>query len=903
MRLNSITLKLLVIIVGAFTITTAGVLVFADIQLKRILDTSQEAVYTERIDTIISFLSRSDERLKKTGLVEAYIDDFKRSALTFLRKNYYKQPDQPIYPFILTLNGMVVMHPDLPAGDFSLKDTPIAANMLSSAEGSFNSIYLNQKRWYKYRQFDAWDWVIGYVVPLEIKYAGARVLHRTLVINFSAITVCALLALSLIVTRFTKPIINLTEASRQIAGGNLSQQIDLRGNDEVGKLARNFKIMRDAVKEQISELNREIGERKRTEKLLRETEHYLKEAQAIAHIGYWKLDPRTQAVEGSDELFRILGLSRKKTTLDVFIDVVHPDDREYNLSHIRRGIEYGENWVIEHRLLCKDGTEKTIHAIGRAITDETEKTVLLVGTVQDITERKQAEEVLQHAKQAAEAANHAKSEFLANMSHELRTPLNSILGYTQILQRDRSLTEPQRNAVEVMHRSGEHLLTMINDILDLSKIEAGKMMLAITDVSLPDLLTTVVEIAQIRAQAHGIALDYDLSSELQIWVRGDETRLRQILLNVLGNAIKFTETGTVSVRVYELHECHDAYHSATHPLSNSPTHPIRNIRFQVEDTGVGIPVEKLREIFWAFHRVDATQMYTEGTGLGLAISQRFVRMMGSEIHVESTVGQGSTFWFDLELTEVPGIVASVLSGVDEGTGGTSAEPYRQIIGFKGEIRNVLLVDDNADNRSALKTMLSPLGFRIAEAADGRDALRKAAEFRPELIFMDLKMPEMDGFEATRRLRQMPMLNDVCVVSMSASAFVQTRRQSLAAGCDDFISKPIKIETLLDTLRGHLQLEWVYEPVIELESGENQGIAETGSEHATLVLPSPAELQTLFDLADRRLVFEVRSWLDHLDQRDAKFLPFSTTIRQLSRSFQFREICTLLKNYLEDTHEP
>ncbi len=256
-----------------------------------------------------------------------------------------------------------------------------------------------------------------------------------------------------------------------------------------------------------------------------------------------------------------------------------------------------------------------------------------------------------------------------------------------------------------------------------------------------------------------------------------------ILLNLLGNAIKFTETGTVSVRVHELHECHDAYHSATHPLSNSPTHPIRNIRFQVEDTGVGIPPEKLREIFWTFHRVDATQMYTEGTGLGLAISQRFVRMMGSELHVESTIGQGSTFWFDLEFTEVPGIVASVLSGVDEGAGRTPAKPYRQIIGFKGETRNVLLVDDNADNR------------------------------------------------------------------------------------------------------------------------KDQGIAETGSEHATLVLPSPADLQTLFDLADRRLVFEVRSWLDHLDQRDAKFLLFSTTIRQLSRSFQFREIGTLLKNYLEDTHEP
>ncbi len=518
----------------------------------------------------------------------------------------------------------------------------------------------------------------------------------------------------------------------------------------------------------------------------------------------------------------------------------------------------------------------------------------------DITARKQAEEALQNAKQAAEAANRAKSEFLANMSHELRTPLNGILGYAQILTREQDLTAQQQARVDIIQRSGEHLLTLITDILDLAKIEAGKLNITPVVFDLHGFLKTIADIIAIRSRQKGITLTCDFAPNLPAAVYGDEIRLRQILLNLLGNAVKFTEQGKVVFRVRS---------SRFSDLSPQPEKTakaiITNLHFEVEDTGIGIPPEQSADMFRPFEQIGAAQSQITGTGLGLAISQRLASVMDSRIQMQSAVGQGSKFWFDVNLPE------PALNGVEDATRGIAshAPPARTVTGFKGAPCTVLLVDDDADNRHLLADMLAPSGVDIIEAVDGSDALTKAIDLRPNLILMDLRLPEMDGFEATRRIRaeeqkaesrrqkaegreQSPINKRqspirTVIIAVSANADEQTQQNSIAAGCDVFIAKPVRIEPLLKIMGELLRLEWIYEPV-RLSS-------ETAHAPAAFVWPPASELQTLLVSANRGMILEIRHWLDRIEQVDAKYVPFTTKIRQLCNTFDFQVICELLEN--------
>ncbi|WP_414581944.1 AAA family ATPase [Scytonema sp. PCC 10023] len=473
---------------------------------------------------------------------------------------------------------------------------------------------------------------------------------------------------------------------------------------------------------------------------------------------------------------------------------------------------------------------------------------------QEIKERQRAEEV-------AKTANRAKSEFLANMSHELRTPLNGILGYTQIFQKDKTLTVQQKNGINIIHQCGEHLLTLINDILDLSKIEARKMELYPTDFHLPVFLESIAEICRIRAQQKGIPLIYQTSSPLPKLIRADEKRLRQVLINLLSNAVKFTEKGSITFQVGYQQE---------------------KLRFQVEDTGIGIAQEQLEEIFLPFQQVGEESRKTEGTGLGLAISRQLVQMMGGELKVKSTLGKGSVFWFDLDLAEI--FQKSDVKRIDEGN----------IIGFIEPRRKVLVVDDKWANRSVLVNLLEPLGFEVTEATNGLDALDKAREFKPDVILMDLVMSVMDGFEATRRLRMLPDFKDVIVIAVSASVFDLDRKQSREVGCDDFLPKPIQKAELLEKLRVYLGLEWVYEQQESRQQVEAQGLSLRTQD--LLVAPPAEELAILIDLAmrgDLRGIIQRAALLEELDQR---WLPFAAHLRQLSKDFKGKQILEFLKKY-------
>ncbi|MCP4515962.1 MAG: response regulator, partial [Delftia sp.] len=396
------------------------------------------------------------------------------------------------------------------------------------------------------------------------------------------------------------------------------------------------------------------------------------------------------------------------------------------------------------------------------------------------------------------------------MSHELRTPLNAILGYATILKRRVEHRGPLVEGLDIISQSGAHLLTLINDVLDLAKIEAGKLELHPAPVNLPTFLRQVTGIMRARAEAKELSLTYEALSPLPATVLTDETRLRQVLLNLLGNAVKFTDRGHVALTVAIIDEA-----------ETEGGEPQVTLRCQVEDTGVGIAPGQSERIFRAFEQVGEAGKRAKGTGLGLALSQEILSMMGSRLQVKSTPGHGSTFWCDVVLP---------VAAADERE---RLAPADNITGYEGAPRRVLVADDKPYSRLMLRDILEPLGFEVSAAGDGQQALDRAREAHPDVILMDLVMPVKTGFVATQELRQRPEFTDLVIIAISASVLEADREKSLMAGCDAFLPKPVHVDELLDALASHLTLNWIYaEP-------------EAGAEGAaSLAPPSPEVLAAL-----------------------------------------------------------
>ena len=576
---------------------------------------------------------------------------------------------------------------------------------------------------------------------------------------------------------------------------------------------------------------------------------------------------------------------------------------EVFVAKARQGIADENEWSY----IRKDGSRFPVLLSVTALRDCQGNITGFLGIASDITERKQAESELRRAKETADAANRAKSEFLASMSHELRTPLNAILGFTQVMNRDPSLSKEQQQNLGIISRSGEHLLDLINDILEMSKIEAGRTIFNENSFDLYRLLDSLEEMLRLKADAKGLQLIFERTPDVPQYVQTDEGKLRQVLINLLGNAIKFTEEGGVTLRVRREQGSRGAggtrregdgetgrrgdgenFSNNKQQTTNNKQPTTNNkqqttIHFEIEDTGPGIAPEEVDKLFEAFGQTETGRKSQQGTGLGLPISQKFVQLMGGNITVSSILGSGTMFGFDIQV--------SLAQASDIQTTQTT----RKVIGLAPDQPKyrILAVDDRLESRLLLVKLLSSMGFSVREAANGQEAIEQWESWEPHLIWMDMQMPVMNGYQATKKIKATIKGQATVIIALTASAFEEERTIVLDAGCNDFMRKPFREEMLWEKMAEHLGVRYLYQ-----ESEENSQ-STIDNQQSNIEQPldvhlsqMPTEWMTQLHQAacecSDDLIFEL------IEQIPQENIPLAIALKDLAENFLFDKIMELTK---------
>ncbi len=758
---HSIITRILSMVAAAFLLTAVAVLLLTQFRTKAIIDASQNAVYEEKLNTILKTLDRKEERLKATQMRKAYAESFEEAVLDALRQTYYHGPAQRSYPFILDEAGRVVLHPTLPRGDRTLAGTPYIIQIVDQREGALTYHGpAGEPRWSRFIQFSPWRWIVGYTVPLETKYADAKPLRDSLAVSMSVIMVLAISALSIIITRTVRPVKRLIEASEALATDGPAQAIDTQRRDEIGALGRSFVAMRKAIEEKITALTD-------SEAAVRKSEELFRLLTRVSPVGIFRTNAQGECQYVNEKWGELAGITQAHAMGHSWEEALHPDDRQDVVAALELCVREGTPFADEFRFLRADGQIVWLYGQAMVETDAAGERQGLVGTITDITSRKDLERQLRQAQKME-----AIGTLAGGIAHDFNNLLTPIIGYAEMVELELAegseIWEDQQEVLKAANRATD----LIKRILSFSRQSERELkplqLRLLVEEALKLLRASIPSTIEIRDELNGS----------RGMVLGDPTQVQQVLMNLCTNA-SHAMRDSGGVLTVGLHKIvigpHDSEESTRH-LTAGPYH-----RLTISDTGCGMSPATLDRIFEPYF---TTKPSGEGTGMGLAMAHGIVKSHGGHIAVTSKEGQGTTF--------------SVYLPQDSEIIGASS-PERATALAQG-CERILVVDDEPAIAHMEEQILGRRGYRVSSEISSVKALHTFTA-HPEafdLVITDMTMPHMDGAELSQQL--LAIRPNLPIIMYTGYSETCDDERAHAIGIRAYVMKPVERSKLIQVVR-------------------------------------------------------------------------------------------------------